>query len=175
MRLTIHAGHNPDGKVACGAVGIIKESTEARKVCNRLVNLLKTSGHEVYNCTVDDGTSKSNVLTKLNKKMNAIDADYNISIHFNDFVLSSANGVECWVYNQTTKAKPLAEAICKSIAEDGFKNRGVKIDSSLSILKNTKKPTVLIECCFVKNVNDCRLYDFEIMAQAISCAINSFK
>lgn len=175
MKLTVHAGHNPDGKIACGAVGIIKESTEARKVCNRLVEILKASGHEVYNCTVNNGSSKATILSELNTNMNLVNADYNISIHFNDFVLSSANGVECWVYNQTTNAKPLAEAICSSIAKDGFKNRGVKFDSTLSILKNTKKPTILIECCFVKNVNDCKLYDFDIMAQAIAFAINSFK
>lgn len=32
MRFTIHAGHNPDGKTACGAIGLIKESTENRRV-----------------------------------------------------------------------------------------------------------------------------------------------
>ena len=32
MRINVHAGHNPDGKIACGSIGIIKESTEARKV-----------------------------------------------------------------------------------------------------------------------------------------------
>ena len=30
MRINVHAGHNPAGKVACGAVGLINESTEAR-------------------------------------------------------------------------------------------------------------------------------------------------
>lgn len=31
-KFNIHAGHCPDGKGASGAVGILKESTEARKV-----------------------------------------------------------------------------------------------------------------------------------------------
>ena len=26
-KYNVHAGHNPDGKKACGAVGLIKEST----------------------------------------------------------------------------------------------------------------------------------------------------
>lgn len=30
MKVNIHAGHNPDGKIACGACGILKESTENR-------------------------------------------------------------------------------------------------------------------------------------------------
>lgn len=36
MIINVHAGHNPDGKVACGAIGIIRESTEARNVKMRL-------------------------------------------------------------------------------------------------------------------------------------------
>lgn len=36
MKINIHAGHNEDGKIACGAIGIIKESTEARRVSAEL-------------------------------------------------------------------------------------------------------------------------------------------
>lgn len=32
MKICIHAGHNPDGKVACGAVGFGKESTLAKRI-----------------------------------------------------------------------------------------------------------------------------------------------
>ena len=32
MRINVHAGHNPDGKAACGAVGLIKESTDRKSV-----------------------------------------------------------------------------------------------------------------------------------------------
>ena len=41
MRINVHAGHNPDGKIACGAIGIIKESTEARKVVKELKKILR--------------------------------------------------------------------------------------------------------------------------------------
>ena len=41
MRFTVHAGHNPDGKKACGAVGLIKESTENRKVKDEVAGKLK--------------------------------------------------------------------------------------------------------------------------------------
>ena len=62
MRINIHAGHNPDGKIACGAVGLIRESTEARIVKDKVIALLRTQGHTVYDCTVDNGTSQSDVL-----------------------------------------------------------------------------------------------------------------
>lgn len=41
MKINVHAGHNPDGKIACGAVGLIQESTEARKVKKEVIKLLR--------------------------------------------------------------------------------------------------------------------------------------
>lgn len=73
MIINVHAGHNPDGKAGCGAVGIIRESTENRNVKNEVIRQLKALGHTVYDCTVDDGaahgnvTAASDVLTKIVK------------------------------------------------------------------------------------------------------------
>lgn len=44
MRIGVHAGHNPDGKIGCGAIGLIKESTENRNVKNEVIRLLKLAG-----------------------------------------------------------------------------------------------------------------------------------
>ena len=41
MVINVHAGHNPDGKTACGAVGLIKESTENRKVKELVIRYLE--------------------------------------------------------------------------------------------------------------------------------------
>lgn len=51
MKINIHAGHNPDGMVACGAVGMVSESTEARKIKDGVVSRLRGMGHTVYDCT----------------------------------------------------------------------------------------------------------------------------
>ena len=91
MKFTIQAGHNPDGKKACGAVGLIKESTENRKVKDEVMRLLKLKGHTVYDCTVDNGTSVSDIVEKQVEKMNSYSGiDLHISIHFN----SGANDKE---------------------------------------------------------------------------------
>lgn len=42
MKVNIHAGHNPGGRVNREAIGLIKESTEARKVKNEVIRLLKS-------------------------------------------------------------------------------------------------------------------------------------
>ena len=65
MIINVHAGHNPDGMKACGAIGLIKESTQARLVKNKLIELLRAEGHTVYDCTCENGTSQNNVLSKI--------------------------------------------------------------------------------------------------------------
>lgn len=37
----IHGGHNPAGKIACGASDLLDESREDRKICKEVVRLLK--------------------------------------------------------------------------------------------------------------------------------------
>ena len=44
MKINIHAGHNPKGKVACGAIGLIDESTENRNVVKELKAILEKEG-----------------------------------------------------------------------------------------------------------------------------------
>ncbi len=180
MKINVHAGHNPDGKVACGAVGLIKESTEARKVKNEVIKLLKEQGHTVYDCTVDDGLNQSNVLTKIVKKCNEHSVDLDVSIHFNAGANDSKGngksaGTEVYLYNLNGKAKPYADKVCKAIVDLGFANRGVKERPSLYVLANTKAPAMLIECCFVDDKEDVGLYNYKTMAEAIVYGITGKK
>jgi N-acetylmuramoyl-L-alanine amidase len=186
MRINIHAGHNPDGKVACGAIGFIKESTENRNVKNEVIRLLRALGHTVYDCTCDNGTSKNDVLQKIVAKCNEHTVDLDVSIHFNAGASDSTGngattGTEVFIYNDTTKAKPYAQGVARSIASLGFKLRDdavkddVKNASYLYVLKNTKAPAMLIECCFVDDKDDVALYDYKSMAEAIVYGITGQK
>lgn len=170
MKINIHAGHNPDGKVACGAVGLIKESTEARKVKSKLITYLRASGHTVYDCTVDNGTSQSDVLQKIVKKCNEHIVDLDISIHFNAFN-GKAKGSEVEVYAKGSKTVKQAEVVLDSLHKLGYSNRGVKGRSDLYYLRNTKNPAMLIEVCFCDNAEDCARYDADKVAKAIYAAI----
>ena len=172
MKINVHAGHNADGKVACGAVGLIKESTEARKVKNEVIKQLKALGHTVYDCTVDDAKNVSANLSEIVSKCNAHEADLDVSIHFNsgrnDKKGDGDNaGVEVWLYNASSKAKSYATNVCKAVAALGFDNRGVKYSTGLYVLKHTKAPAMLIECCFVDDADDIKLYNYKTMAAAI--------
>lgn len=172
MRINVHAGHNPAGKVACGAVGFINESTENRRVKDEVIAQLQALGHTVYDCTENNGSGQTDVLKKIVAKCNQHAVDLDVSIHFN----SAANdpsgngkttGVEAYAFSESSAANPYAEKICQAIADLGFRNRGVKTSSTLYVLKHTVSPAVLIECCFVDDKDDVELYDYQKMAAAI--------
>lgn len=180
MVINVHAGHNPDGKKACGACGLIKESTEARKVKGFVVKKLKELGHTVYDCTVDNGTDQTDVLKKIVAKCNAHSADLDVSIHFNAGAGDSRGnrktaGTEVLVYSSTGKAREYAQKVLESISSLGFKNRGIKTSKSLYVLNHTKAPAMLVECCFVDDRDDVKLYRAEAMADAIVSGITGRK
>ena len=168
----VHAGHNPKGKIACGAVGLLDESEQDRIIKDKVILFLRENGHTVYDCTVDNGTSKSDVLQKIIQKCNSHNVDLDISIHLN----SGANdkigngkstGTEVWIYNNSSKTKPVAQAIVNKIASLGFKNRGVKSTASLYFLRKAKAPAILIETLFCDDADDVRIYNADKMAKAI--------
>ena len=176
MKINIHAGHNPANKVACGAIGLLDESTENRNVVKELKAILEAEGHIVYDCTCDNGTSVSDVINKIVVKSNANTVDLDISIHFNSGANdktgnSKSTGTECLIYNSSNNKEVIAKRICANIAQLGFKNRGVKVRTDLSILKKTKAPCILIECCFVDDFDDVKLYNPKSMAKAIAQGI----
>ena len=176
MRINIHAGHNPKGKTACGAVGLLDESTENRNVVKELKTILETEGHTVYDCTCNDGTSVADVINKIVAKANTNTVDLDVSIHFNSGAKDTkgngaTTGVEVLVYKTGGQAEVVAKRVCEQVSKLGYKNRGVKIRTDLSILKKTKAPCVLVECCFVDDLDDVKLYNPRSMAKAIAQGI----
>ena len=172
MRINVHAGHNPAGKVACGAVGIINESTENRRVKDEVISQLRELGHTVYDCTVDNGTGQQDVLRKIVAKCNARAVDLDVSIHFNAGSgdrkgNGKTTGTEVYSYDISGIARETAVRICAAVSRLGFKNRGVKTSKTLYVLKHTKAPALLVECCFVDDQDDVQLYDYRSMASAI--------
>lgn len=175
MRINVHAGHNPDGMTACGAVGLIRESTEARAVKDRVMAQLTAMGHTVHDCTCNNGAGKEDVLKRIVAACNNHDVDLNVSIHFN----AAANpepdgkttGTEVLVYDNASPAVPWAQQIADSIAALGYRNRGIKDRPGLYVLKHTKAPALLVECCFVDDPDDVAIYNADRMAAAIVAGI----
>lgn len=162
-KYNVHAGHCPQGKGAYGAVGLLQESVENRKVKNRLIQNMKNGGHTVYDCTDDTNCSESQNLQRIVAKCNAHSVDLDISLHLN---AGGGTGVEVWIYSDKVKAQ--AEKICAEVSKAlGIANRGVKYSQSLYVLKHTASPAVLVECCFVDNQTDHDRWDANKCADAI--------
>lgn len=167
----VHAGHCPQGQGASGAVGILQESVEDRIVKNEVIRLLRAEGNTVYDCTCDENTTKQGCLNKIVAKCNQHGVDLDMSVHLNsgrnDYGGDgSAGGVEVIIYDDTTKE--VAERICANIATElGIRNRGVKYNKSLFVLKKTVSPAFLIECCFVDDADDAKAWDAKRCAKAI--------
>lgn len=175
----VHAGHCPQGQGASGAVGILQESIEDRIVKNEVIRLLRAEGNTAYDCTCDENTTKTGCLNKIIAKCNAHSVDGDYSIHLNSgrndyHGDTKTGGVEVIIYD--TGMREIAERIAKSIAEEfGYTMRsdstspcpGVKINKSLRVLKDTKAPATLIECCFVDDADDAKVWDAKRCAKAI--------
>ena len=152
---TINAGHGIKPNGAVGAVGLLDESTENRNVAKELISYLKREGHAVIDTTVDSGDANQ-IVNETVKKCNAQTVDLNISIHFNSSSDKTANGVEVLGYNANNKA--IGDRITSNIASFGFKKRDFCIRTDLGFLKNTNKPALLVEVCFVGNEGDADRY-----------------
>lgn len=159
MKVSIHAGHgNPDGK-AQGAVGYVNESRYARQI----VESIKAYWNDAV--AFNDATVNTSVMTQreilaeLVNRINAYAPDVAVSIHMNSFSDVKTEGLEVIIHpNTTAKNKALAEFIVNDLSlAFGFKNRGVKENSSLYILNKTKYPTMIIEVGFVTSYHDSKI------------------
>ena len=88
-------------------------------------------------------------LSKRAIKSNNSDADMFISIHQNASLNKNANGIE--TYYMGDKNKSLATTIHKSVIDyTNANDRNVR-KGNFQVLKDNKKPSILLECGFISN------------------------
>jgi hypothetical protein len=168
VSIVMSSGH---GKKIRGASDLIDEVDEARRVVNRIKELLPdiTIYHD------DVSTSQDENLKRICDFHNAQPKhDLDVSVHFNcteDSGLSKPIGTEVWYMTQDDLATTVSTAISKA---SGLIDRGKKYSSGLAFLKNTTAPSILIEVCFVNSSADCDLYEasFDKICQAIAETIS---
>ena len=163
-QVNISSGHS----INCqGAVDIINEVTEARKVVDRVYEIIKASGKQCYKYHDTSSSSTQNLINIVNWH-NGFKDGVDVSIHFNAYAhVDKPMGTEVCYYSNSS----LAAAVSKEIATaGGFIDRGAKQRTGLYFLKHTNKPAILIEVCFVDSVADVNLYraNFERICQAIA-------
>ena len=151
-QINISSGHS----INCqGASDIINEVTEARKIVDRIYQLCKDIGIEVYKYH-DTSSSSSQNLKNIVNWHNQFKDGIDVSIHFNAYQhTSNSMGTEVCYYSQSQLANQVSSAISKA---SGLKNRGAKERKGLYVLRNTNKPMLLIEVCFCDSSYDVQKY-----------------
>ena len=145
MKIGINCGHTISGP-GSGAAGIINESEHTRFVGRALMNLLRSAGVTVIDCTIDQAATQQEYLSEAVALANRQDLDWFISIHFNASTTHTGHGVEVYTYEGRQYQDALD--VCANLAGLGFTNRGVKAGSGLYVIRKTKAKSMLIECCF---------------------------
>lgn len=162
-QINISSGHS----INCqGASDIINEVTEARRVVDRIYEMCKAMGIEVYKYH-DTSSSSSQNLANIANWHNKFKDGIDVSIHFNCYNhTSNSMGTEVCYYSQSELANKVSSAISKA---SGLKNRGGKERKGLYVLRHTNKPMILIEVCFLDSSYDVQKYqeNFDNICSAI--------
>jgi len=161
IKVFVDQGHNPTGSHNAGAVGFgLYEQDITYNVGVYLADLLRADPRfevRLSRNTPEEvlGTSNASSLSARVQMANSWPADYFISIHCNANVNPAINGTEVYVYQSYTQAYYLAESILDSIvSEVGTKDNGVRVNSSLYVLRRTNMPAVLVELAYLSNESD---------------------
>lgn len=162
-QINISSGHS----INCqGASDILNEVTEARRVVDRIYEMCKAMGIEVYKYH-DTSSSSSQNLANIANWHNKFKDGIDVSIHFNCYQhTSNSMGTEVCYYSQSELADKVSSAISKA---SGLKNRGGKERKGLYVLRHTNKPMILIEVCFLDSSYDVQKYqeNFDNICSAI--------
>lgn len=161
IKIFIDQGHNPTGHHNTGAVsnGVHEEDINYN-VGTYLADMLRNNPAfevRVSRPTPETvlGTNNSSSLQVRVQMANEWPADYFISIHANANNNPAINGTEVYVYRAYTEAYYLAENVLNGIVNAvGTKDNGVRVNSSLYVLRRTNMPAILVELGYLTNDSD---------------------
>lgn len=157
-RVVIDAGHGGKDSGAVALDGKTREKDLALEVAKKLTAKLEAAGYEVINTRTSDTYPGLRDRANLS---NQKDADIFISIHFNSFGSSSAQGIEVlYASEDNVNIKSgdqtvLARLILNELIKDtGMNNRGIKNRPDLAVLRLTETDAALVELGFLSNQGD---------------------
>ncbi|AUG58451.1 MAG TPA: N-acetylmuramoyl-L-alanine amidase CwlD [Ruminiclostridium sp.] len=160
-----HGGEDP------GAVGDniqLKEKDINLIIGKRLKELLMEDGFNVIMTREEDGllykegtkgytNKRRQDLLNRKKIMDESEADIVVSIHMNKFPQSQYHGAQTFFPKNSEESKRLAQCIQRSLrdmVDPENKREALVKDTETLILKNIKKPTVIVECGFLSNAEE---------------------
>ncbi|MEO4052589.1 N-acetylmuramoyl-L-alanine amidase [Solibacillus sp. CAU 1738] len=170
--MNISPGH---WHVGTGAIGIIDEVTEARKVVSQVRKLLTEAGIDVRLVMDDTSTNQRDNLQYLIQEHHK-KQQLNVSVHFNAVKEATNSSIGTEVLYKNDHMKQLALKISDVISNvSGLNNRGAKKRVDLAFL-NALQDAILIEVCFVNSELDVALYKqhFHAICRAIAVELQNY-
>ena len=183
IKIYIDQGHNPTSYHNSGAVGNgLYEQDLTFTIGILLAELLEEDGR--FEICLSRPTANTVLGTDNDSSLDArvagatnFGADYFISLHINSYDKDTANGIEVYVAEQESESYAFGSSLLQGLIDStALKNRGMKLDSSLRVLKNATMPAALVEMGFISNVADATLLDNhpELFAEGLYDGILSY-
>lgn len=100
-------------------------------------------------------------------------ADVVVSIHQNSYTDESIKGAQVFYYSQSTEGKQMARSLQESMVRvlDNENHRKEKANDGYYLLKNAVCPSVIVECGFLSNENECRLLESEYYQEKVAWSV----
>lgn len=178
MVIAISSGH---GQRVAGARDLIDEVTEARRVVDRVHELL--AGVDGVTCLKfheNEATSANANVNNIVRWHNAQKRNLDVSVHFNSVTGGTRDagiGVETLHLANHQRTHALASNVSRRISEASgliLRRGDGTLVSNVGVLRLTSADAILIEVCFVNSRRDVHLYNthFEEICVAIAEAIS---
>jgi N-acetylmuramoyl-L-alanine amidase len=176
-----HGGSDP-GKVGAGNV-LEKDINLSLSLC--LKKILEKENYRVFLTRDGDyhlGTSSGNTKMSDLKKRKQLIFDQEpaavLSIHQNSYPSSDVKGAQVFYLLGSSEGKSLADAIQTSLIRglDPSNHRQAKSNADYYLLRENPYPTVIVECGFLSNPEECRkLQNASYRKKAAECICRGLK
>ena len=167
--IAIDTGHNVS---LSGAVnGVYSENYLTKTIGEKTIYKLRSMGYNVVDTLPKGKYTQQQELAKRTEVAKLNEVDKFISIHFNSGP-EGANGSEVYYSAEYGSSNMASNVLINIINDFGFKNRGIKDGDHLYVLRNTNMPAILVEGCFLDNIDMKKFIDkgssaYDIMAEDI--------
>ncbi len=181
--IVLDAGHGGEDPGATGTNGKYEKDINL-EVTMLLGEVLKEKGYNVVYTRTEDKmlySSEENVkgMRKISDLKNrcAIANNYDpcilISIHMNSYGASKYSGLQVYYKNGDPTSQKLADAVQSSVQKNlqNDNKRTIKDGSNLYLLENSTGTSILIECGFLSNENECEKLSQKEYQKRLSFAI----
>lgn len=172
--IVIDAGHGGFDPGAVSNNGIEEQKINL-SIALKLQKLLEESGTITFLTRADEdsvGDTKREDMKNRKLIRDIEDSDMYVSIHLNSFPQASVKGAQTF-YSSNEESKKLAEFVQKKLKEivEPSNNRVAKELSTVYLLKNTKNPSIIVECGFLSNSEELNKLQDDIYQEKLAWAI----